>query len=116
MTNYSCERCGKEFKQKCHYNEHINHKIPCKITAPESTDLAPKSTGLKNNGESNEDDIKCNYCGAIFTRGSSLTRHINERCKVKRENDTKMENSIKFTSMSKRSVQHNEIVVYTSFS
>ena len=92
MTKYICKHCGKEFSQKCHYTNHMNRKIPCKISAPKSTELAPKCTDEKNDKESKEDNIKCNYCGAIFTRGSSLTRHINDRCKVKKENDTKMEN------------------------
>ena len=91
MPNYKCERCLKEFNKKCNYNNHILRKIKCKNAAPKCTDPAPKCTGLKSNEETKEDAIKCNYCGAIFTRGSSLTRHIESRCKVKKENDNKME-------------------------
>ena len=29
MVNYICEKCGKVFSQKCHYNNHMNKKIPC---------------------------------------------------------------------------------------
>ena len=29
MVKYSCERCGKEFSQKSHYDKHQNKKIPC---------------------------------------------------------------------------------------
>ena len=29
MVKYSCEKCGKEFTQKCHYTKHINKKNPC---------------------------------------------------------------------------------------
>jgi len=29
MVNYSCELCGKEFKQKGHYNKHLTRKTPC---------------------------------------------------------------------------------------
>ena len=29
MVKYSCEKCGKEFAQKGHYNNHINKKNPC---------------------------------------------------------------------------------------
>ena len=25
----SCEKCGKQFSQKGHYNKHINKKLPC---------------------------------------------------------------------------------------
>lgn len=29
MTKYTCEKCGKDFKQKSHYNQHLNRKTPC---------------------------------------------------------------------------------------
>jgi DNA (cytosine-5)-methyltransferase 1 len=29
MVKYSCEKCGKEFTQKGHYNRHVNKKSPC---------------------------------------------------------------------------------------
>ena len=29
MVKYSCERCGKIFKQKCHYINHLERKNPC---------------------------------------------------------------------------------------
>jgi len=29
MFKYTCEKCGKEFKQKSHYTTHLNRKNPC---------------------------------------------------------------------------------------
>jgi len=29
MVFYSCEKCGKQFRQTGHYNKHINKKLPC---------------------------------------------------------------------------------------
>ena len=29
MGKYTCEKCGKEFKQKGHYTTHVNKKKPC---------------------------------------------------------------------------------------
>ena len=31
MVKYTCEKCGKDFKQKSHYNTHINKKKPCVV-------------------------------------------------------------------------------------
>jgi DNA adenine methylase len=31
MGKYSCEKCGKEFKQKSHYTTHIHKKNPCVV-------------------------------------------------------------------------------------
>ena len=30
MVNYICSNCGKIFKQKGHYLNHMNRKTPCK--------------------------------------------------------------------------------------
>jgi DNA adenine methylase len=29
MGIYTCEKCGRDFKQKSHYNKHMQRKIPC---------------------------------------------------------------------------------------
>ena len=29
MVKYICEKCGKTFKQKCHYTKHLQRKTPC---------------------------------------------------------------------------------------
>jgi uncharacterized C2H2 Zn-finger protein len=31
MGKYTCEKCGKEFKQKSHYTTHQNKKNPCVV-------------------------------------------------------------------------------------
>ena len=41
MVNYSCELCGKQFKQKGHYTNHINKKNPC-ITNSKLVELFDK--------------------------------------------------------------------------
>ena len=32
MVEYSCQACGKVFKQKCHYEKHLQRKTPCDNT------------------------------------------------------------------------------------
>ena len=81
MTKYKCKRCLKDFDRKCNYETHINRKIPCE-------NYAAKCSKIE---ESDDNTIKCNYCGREFTRISSLNVHIRERCKVKKENDNKLE-------------------------
>ena len=85
MPNYKCERCLKEFDQKCNYTHHINKKFKCKEVAQKSTILAQKCTILT------ESEIECKYCGKIFSRTFTLNRHIDGYCKVKKNNDSKME-------------------------
>ena len=93
MPKYNCERCGKEFKQKCDYNDHINRKKPCKNVPPKTADIPPKTAKKKEFPikSISIDKVKCNYCGGEFTRLDSLTRHLNGRCKIKKANDARME-------------------------
>lgn len=42
MVKYSCERCGKEFSQKSHYDSHNRSKTPCENNADKIKDLADK--------------------------------------------------------------------------
>lgn len=42
MTKYSCEKCGKEFNSKSHYNQHQKRKTPC-INESKIKELIDKS-------------------------------------------------------------------------
>ena len=84
MPNYKCERCLKEFGQKCEYTRHINKKFPCKEIAPDCSKITPKCS-------EKESIIACKYCGKELTRQFNLIRHIDKNCRVKKENDNKME-------------------------
>ena len=88
MPNYKCARCLKDFDLKSDYTRHINRKFQCQESAANCSKAAAKCSKIE---ESNDDSIKCNYCGREFTRISSLNVHIRARCKVKKENDNKME-------------------------
>jgi DNA (cytosine-5)-methyltransferase 1 len=52
MANYSCEKCGKEFKQKGHYTSHLNKKKSCIIqtvgAAPPLLEIVEKKHETEN--------------------------------------------------------------------
>jgi DNA adenine methylase len=43
MVKYSCERCGKGFSQKSHYDSHNRRKTPCKNNADKIKALVDKA-------------------------------------------------------------------------
>ena len=85
MVKYTCEKCNKNFGQKCHYLNHLNKKYDCNpnIKSPDITPVIQQIPPIINNLGINDKNI-CLYCNAIFTRKDHLKRHIEERCKVKK--------------------------------
>ena len=78
---YNCNICGKQFKQKCHYTNHLNRINPCinltkKIpkNPPISPEIPPTSTKK----------YSCSFCKDQFTRSDHLKRHL-DRCKIRKE-------------------------------
>jgi DNA (cytosine-5)-methyltransferase 1 len=47
MVKYSCERCGKEFSQKSHYDSHNRRKTPCENNADKMKALVDKAVEEK---------------------------------------------------------------------
>lgn len=47
MVKYSCERCGKEFSQKSHYDSHNTRKTPCENNADKIKTLVDKAVEEK---------------------------------------------------------------------
>ena len=47
MVKYSCERCGKEFSQKSHYDSHNRRKTPCENNADKIKLLVDKAVDEK---------------------------------------------------------------------
>ncbi len=120
MVNYNCIKCNKVFKQKGHLTYHINKKRPCseeviidninvygldEVLAPslhidalsecasDSFNQDDEEDIITNNNNSNiiiNSDHKCIICNRIFTRYSSLKRHLLKNCK--KINDDKKEN------------------------
>ncbi len=47
MVKYSCERCGKGFSQKSHYDSHNRRKTPCENNADKIKQLVDKAVEEK---------------------------------------------------------------------
>ena len=47
MVKYSCERCGKEFSQKSHYDSHKKRKKPCENNSDKIKELVEKAVEEK---------------------------------------------------------------------
>lgn len=95
MTNYTCERCLKDFTQKSHYDKHITKKNPCqnnKIKVEKkakellkNTNIEEKNIDFKNiDGFSYLSTVKDNTIDLILTdppyiisRESGMNTHYN---------------------------------------
>ena len=49
MVKYSCEKCGKAFSQKSHYDSHKRHKTPCKNNTDKIKQLVDKAVEKEKN-------------------------------------------------------------------
>ena len=51
MVKYSCERCGKKFSQKYHYDSHNRRKTPCENNSDKIKALVDKAVEEKLNNK-----------------------------------------------------------------
>lgn len=99
MVIYKCDICNKIFKQKSHLTDHKNRKKPCKIIEPNRAIIEPNEPNEKDTNDTNipensvklEPKIKCVYCNKQFVYKNSLIKHLNNRCKIKRNLDFQKE-------------------------
>ena len=61
MVKYSCERCGKEFSQKSHYDSHNRRKRACENNADKIKTLVDKAIEEKLKGLNNVDAVLVEY-------------------------------------------------------
>lgn len=92
MVNYTCNRCGKEFKQKCHLLNHLSRKKPCKSILKEIDNI--EILRLNKIEEYNKDhykvsqksveskSYKCRYCDNSYIHKQSRWKH-EQKCKEK---------------------------------
>ena len=57
MVKYSCERCGKVFSQKSHYDSHNRRKTPCENNADNIKALVDKAVEEKLQELQNKPEI-----------------------------------------------------------
>lgn len=97
MILYKCDRCEKEFNQKCNFINHKNRKFPCKIlTANNRKKTANNRTQKEHNSPNSsikqpqihKQNIKCQYCNKLFKRKYNLKIHLDTRCRIKQQIDT----------------------------
>tara|TARA_B110000003_G_C16592408_1_gene512351 strand:- start:333 stop:1361 length:1029 start_codon:yes stop_codon:yes gene_type:complete len=67
MDKYSCERCGKEFSQKSHYDAHKKRKTPCENNADKIKALVNKAVEEKMNELNEKKLIVCNEDTTVHT-------------------------------------------------
>lgn len=73
MVEYNCLRCNKTYDHKGAYDRHMQRKNPCK--------KSPDSENDQRN------DTVCEFCKMEFACNYNLKRHLNGRCKSKKEKE-----------------------------
>jgi DNA (cytosine-5)-methyltransferase 1 len=97
MVKYICEKCGKEFKQKSHYDSHQKRKTPCDKSVVKTTIIVDKDHEenlelvVPENDESMVDNCKLKFidlCSGIGGFHFGLNSHecmlacdINKMCR-----------------------------------
>ena len=76
---FVCDICETQFSDAAHLRRHKRRKRPCAAILD--------VTGLTD--EQKQNPNKCKFCGRVFARKDSLTRHLQRSCKiVPRNGDT----------------------------
>ena len=84
MVKYSCERCGKEFSQKSHYDSHNRRKTPCENNADKIKALVDKAVEEKLKELNNKESI--------------VEKEVNEETDIV-EKISKQSNKLKFIDL-----------------
>ena len=82
---HTCKICDYETDNKSNYNRHI--KSASHIHIAETTKINSHLVGPPEKDNS-EPKYECPHCETVFQHQSSLSRHINNRCKEKNNNKT----------------------------
>ena len=92
MVKYSCERCGKEFSQKSHYDSHNKRKTLCEDNSDKIKALINKvvEEKFKKFEEKFKKFEELNYKKLIFNHKNNISNmqsnHLEQKNKIKEEN------------------------------
>lgn len=83
MPVRACDRCKKQFDQKCNYDNHINRKYKCEIVK-DTVNLQSTQTDLtlpieRKKQNNRNDRLKCSNCKKTFSKNSNLQRHLKNK-------------------------------------
>jgi hypothetical protein len=97
IVEYKCNICMKIYNKKSNYMRHVSRQKSCinVESNSEENNINIKNIPSKRISEENNINIKnipskriseekCQYCHSMFTRKDTLQRHINNRCKIKK--------------------------------
>ncbi len=91
MNTFQCINCLKKFDRKYNYDRHINNKKkPCQPANNIFDQNLPNFTEIYQNSPESDKKIEkhsCEYCEKDFTTIYTLKRHVEGRCKVKKEKE-----------------------------
>ena len=72
-----CEKCGKHFKQKCHYDQHMRRKNPCITKGFEQKKMI---SFIEDLPEDVRDIVRRNYLNNLYLNQSvPLHKHLDRK-------------------------------------
>ena len=83
MVHYTCEKCNKFFNHKGTYERHLNKQKTCKINPK----LELKNPKMDLKTDILHDLTTCKHCQVNFSSKSNLSKHMNGRCKIMKNNE-----------------------------
>ncbi len=100
MTKYQCSICNRNFRQKCHLDDHLNKKNKCEQCPTQipqnSTIITQKFVEIPQNDLNvtipPTIKIDCNYCDKSFARKDAAIRHMNQYCPIAKQQNKEKQN------------------------